>query len=229
VAENLILLHGALGSRAQMTGLRVLLSQDFTVYDFNFSGHGGEPGESPFSIDLFVGDTIAFMNAHQIQSASFFGYSMGGYVALKLAHDFPDRVHRVVTLGTKFQWDPGTAAKEVGMLNPEIVEQKVPAFATILAQRHQPGDWKVNMKKTADMMVDLGNGKAMTLQTLAEIPHPVMICVGTGDTMVTITESEFAAQHLKIGELNIIDGFKHPIEAIDQNVMARIITAFLER
>lgn len=226
---NLILLHGALGSRTQLAGLKQLLSLNFSVHDFNFSGHGGSPAEGPFSIDGFVSDTIAFMDEMKIPAASFFGYSMGGYVALKLAHDFPDRVERIVTLGTKFQWDPESAAKEVKMLNPEIIEQKVPAFAATLADRHQPGDWKINMKKTADMMIELGNGKAMTIPMFEKITQPVMICIGTEDNMVTITESEFTAQNLKIGELNIIDGFKHPIEAIDQKIMAGIITEFLQR
>ena len=47
------------------------------------------------------------------------GHSMGGYVALKLALKRPELVDRIITLGTKFNWTPEVAAKEVKMLNPD--------------------------------------------------------------------------------------------------------------
>ena len=54
---------------------------------------------------------------------------MGGYVALQLANKHPKYVQKIITLGTKFAWDKETAAKEVKMLNPEKIEEKIPAFA----------------------------------------------------------------------------------------------------
>ena len=43
---------------------------------------------------------------------------MGGYVALHLALHHPERVQRIVTLGTKFRWDPVTAEREAARLDP---------------------------------------------------------------------------------------------------------------
>jgi pimeloyl-ACP methyl ester carboxylesterase len=51
---------------------------------------------------------------------------MGGYVALKTAVLHPGRIEAIVTLGTKFHWDPENASNEVRMLNPEKIEEKVP-------------------------------------------------------------------------------------------------------
>ena len=99
---KLLLLHGALGSRQQFEPWKKILADSFEVFDFNFSGHGGYLIDGPFSIDQFVQDTMAIINENDLDSPNIFGYSMGGYVALKLAHDFPGSVNRIITLGPNF-------------------------------------------------------------------------------------------------------------------------------
>ena len=67
---------------------------------------------------------------------------MGGYVALGLAAEHPNRIKKVVTLGTKIDWSPEVAASMSRMFDPEKIQAKVPAFANLLAQAHAPADWK---------------------------------------------------------------------------------------
>jgi pimeloyl-ACP methyl ester carboxylesterase len=224
--DKLILLHGALGSQAQFDHLNKKLSVSFDVLDFNFAGHGGLPLPESFSIELFVHNTLSFMDERQIASANIFGYSMGGYVALQLAHAYPERVNRIVTLGTKFHWTPESAEKEVRMMNPDIIKNKIPAFAASLAERHHPENWKEIMTRTGKMMTLLGEGAALTQDHFTSIENDVLVCIGSQDHMVTIQESERTAHHLKNGRLKIIEGFKHPLEAIDQNVLADICTQY---
>ena len=225
--EKLILLHGALGSKEQLMPLREILSETFDVYSFNFSGHGGDTNVEPYSIDLFVQNTIDFMKVEDQEKAHFFGYSMGGYVALKLAHAYPERAQKIITLGTKFKWDPEAAAKEVRMMNPEIIAQKVPAFAATLDARHQPGDWASLMIRTGEMMTALGNGLAMTGEHFNAIAHEALICIGTDDHMVSIAESETTASQLPHGHLKVIEGFRHPLEAVDITTLASVISGFI--
>ena len=225
--ENLILLHGALGSKEQLYPLAEKLSDAYHVYSFNFSGHGGQLVEGPFTIETFVKNTIDFMDTHHILSSHLFGYSMGGYVALQLAQHFPGRAKKIITLGTKFRWDPESAAKEVRMMNPEVIAIKIPAFATTLAERHKPADWKSIMNLTAEMMTELGAGKAMTGHDFTTIENEVLVCIGSEDHMVTIAESEATANHLQNGSLYIVEGFKHPFEMIDLDKLASICTEFI--
>jgi pimeloyl-ACP methyl ester carboxylesterase len=49
-----------------------------------FQGHGSDTTNGDFSIERFANDTLDFLDQHQIDSVNIFGYSMGGYVALKL-------------------------------------------------------------------------------------------------------------------------------------------------
>ncbi|MFT5858565.1 MAG: pimeloyl-ACP methyl ester carboxylesterase [Flavobacteriaceae bacterium] len=77
---------------------------------------------------------------------------MGGYVALSLAHQNPKLVNKIVTLGTKFDWNPSSTAKEVKLLNPSVISEKIPQFATHLEKEHAPLDWNKVVENTAKMM-----------------------------------------------------------------------------
>ena len=224
--KNLVLLHGALGSRQQFGNLQDKLSPWFRTCVFDFSGHGGLPLPEAFSIPNFVENTLDVIRREGLEKPFVFGYSMGGYVALQAARDFPDAVGKVMTLGTKFQWNPESAAKEVRMMDPDIIEQKVPAFADVLRNRHAPQDWKKIMRLTGEMMTGLGNGMAMKEKDYLQIQIPVLVSIGASDHMVTLAESETVANLLPSGRLRVIDGFKHPMESIDVGVLSEIIRNF---
>ncbi|MFN4254614.1 MAG: alpha/beta fold hydrolase [Saprospiraceae bacterium] len=225
----LILLHGALGAADQMQALQTALAPDFQTFTFSFSGHGGLPlPDAPLSIGLFADDLLRFMDAENLPQADVFGYSMGGYVALEFARRHPARLRRIATLGTKFGWSPDIAAREAAMLNPEKWEAKVPQFAQMLAARHAPTDWKTLTQRTAEMMLALGNGAALTGAQLADIQQPVQIMVGELDNMVSREESEWAAGNLPGGSFECLPGVKHPFEQVDVGMLAERMRVFFE-
>lgn len=225
--QNLLLLHGALGSEAQLQPLKELLATDFNVYTLNFEGHGGRASDREFDMEYFAENIVEKLQALEMSKTHIFGYSMGGYVALTLAKKHPELVDTIVTLGTKFNWSLEAAQQEVKMLNPEKIEEKVPAFAKRLHDLHQPNDWKKVMHKTADMMIALANGKKLNDTDLQQIQHKTLIGIGSLDNMVTIAESENAAKQLPNGTLQIIEEVKHPIEKVDIMVLASVIRDFI--
>lgn len=224
---NLLLLHGALGAKQQLKPLAEKLKAAFTVYDMNFSGHGGAPFHNAFSIDQFAVELEQFIESKKLQGIHIFGYSMGGYVALSLASRSPQLIDKIFTLGAKFNWTPATAEKEVKMLNPEKIEEKVPAFAKALADRHAPYEWKEVLYKTKDMMLELGDKPVLTPAALSKISNQVVIGIGDQDNMVSIDESETVANQLANGEIKVFEGFKHPIEQVDHSLLSEeIINCF---
>ena len=223
----LLLLHGALGAQEQLFPLRELLQPDYTVHTLNFSGHGGRPFGSQFGTMAFVNEVLAYLDEHDLSQVDIFGYSMGGYVALCLARLYPDRVRRIFTLATKFDWTAETAKREVTMLDPAVIEQKVPHFAQTLQKRHAPNDWKELLACTAEMMLDLGDRNLLPPAILATIPHPVIIARGKDDRMVTYEESLHTAQALPAGRLLPIPDTPHPIEKVDMDTLAEFLRVFL--
>lgn len=226
--KHLILLHGALGSKEQLASLQGLLAQQFQVHTLNFSGHGGlSIPERGLGFEAFQDDILHYMDANNIAQASFFGYSMGGYAALYLAKHHPGRVERIFTLGTKFDWSPKVAAKEVGMMNAEKIAAKVPAFAEHLQRTHHPTDWKAILAATASMMLALGDRPALLNRDLTEISHPTTISVGDRDHMAGLPGSIWAYQSLPNAHLWVLPNTPHPFDKVDEALLAQAIQAFL--
>jgi len=221
--KSLLLLHGALGTASQFEGLKDHLEEDFVLHTFNFEGHGGIATSSEYSIKLFAKNALDFIQSNNIEQTHVFGYSMGGYVGLYLARFFPDVVKRVATLGTKFSWTAEIAAKEVKMLSPDAIEQKVPMFAKKLSRDHAPLNWKNVLEGTAKMMLDLGAGNGLSQNDFTKIEHQVLLGLGAEDKMVTLEETNQVANWLPNANLQILEGVPHPLEKADPKVVAQFI------
>lgn len=219
-----LILHGALGSASQLEPVKTsLTSNGVNVYSIDFSGHGGKAFETRFGIEQFAEDVLHELDNLKITTVNIFGYSMGGYVGLWLAKYHPHRVGKIVTLGTKFDWSIESASQEIKKLNPEKILEKVPTFARILEQRHAPNDWKELMKKTADMMMELGRSPLLTREVLQSITHPTLICLGDQDDMADRNYSEAVADILPNGRFLTLDSTPHPIEKVSLEKLTKIL------
>jgi pimeloyl-ACP methyl ester carboxylesterase len=132
---SLLLLHGALGSQKQFDPIIPLLEDQFDVHRFDFEGHGENVSDTAYSMKLFSQNVVEYLDKHSIEKTNVFGYSMGGYVALKTALAEPDRIGKIATLGTKFNWSLEAAQREVRMLNPDKIEEKGPPFCSKAGSR----------------------------------------------------------------------------------------------
>lgn len=220
-----LLLHGAIGSKDQFTSLKKELEiLGHEIYSFNFTGHGDSPlPETPFSIDNFKKELVQFVQLHALENCIVFGYSMGGYIALYTAIEYPSLVRKIVTLGTKLDWSPEIAAHEIKNLNPQKIKEKVPAFAEKLEKTHG-STWTQLLDKTADFMVQLGKETPLNNETLTQISTPVVLGLADHDTMVTLDETCNAFKQLPNASMFMIPNAKHPIETVDCKLLARIIS-----
>ncbi len=225
MTKPILLLHGALGSKTQLDLLKTNLEQNGNkVYSLNFPGHSGEPfSKDGFGIEGFARCIIQFLDDKKIEVIDIFGYSMGGYVAFFLAHQYPLRASRIITLGTKFDWTPASANKEINKMDPEKIQAKVPAFARILEHRHKPNDWKELMKKTSDMMYNLGKKPLLTEELIASIKIKSKILLGDQDDMADRNYSEKVAHWLPGGEFYLLKNTPHPIEKVDLQMILDFI------
>lgn len=226
--KSLLLLHGALGSSQQLAALKDELSPYFDIHVPDFPGHGGTPFGSEFTIPAFADHVQQYCCHHHLSPVSVFGYSMGGYVALSLARRQPQLVARIATLATKFHWDEATAAKEVKMLQPEVIEQKVPQFAHTLQQRHAPNNWKEVLHQTAALMTGLGAQKALTPGDFAALTTPTLLMLGDRDKMVTLEETVAVSKQLPAAQLAVLPNTPHPLESVPTETLAFLLRQFLQ-
>ena len=225
----LVLLHGALGSAAQLQPLVKAMPSGRTVQPFEFAGHGHTPlSPGGFSITAFGKAVIDTLDGYGWPVVDLWGYSMGGYVALYLADAYPDRVRRVMTLATKLAWTPEGAAQEVKQLNPDTIQAKVPRFAKALAERHPALGWTAVLQHTRELLLGLGDAPVVTPDLLARLQQPIRLGLGDRDRMVSLNETLDAYRHLPQGQLEVYPGTPHPLERVAVRRLTQAMMAFFD-
>lgn len=214
---NLILLHGALGTETQMIKIEERFKSHYTVHSFTFLGHGTSELEGGFSIQLLVDQLRDYILENDLNNVSIFGYSMGGYVALKYAMTQKSKLDHIFTFGTKFNWTQEGAEKEVKKLNPELIEEKVPHFASWLKSQHGENHWRTVLFNTAEMMRSLGTTNDLMYDDLSEIQCLVTINLGDQDQMADKESSELIAERLPKGKFNYLMGVGHELNTIQDD------------
>jgi pimeloyl-ACP methyl ester carboxylesterase len=225
--RNLILLHGALGHSSNFEPYEQYLSEYFHVHKILFHGHGGTsiPAEGIRMSD-YVEQLHRYCEEHSLQEVDIFGYSMGGYVALAYALQYPSRVSSILTLATKLNWTEEGAIKESKMLNPDMIAEKVPKYAAQMATLHGEEHWKALLPAIAGMMVDLGKQPLLTIENYANINTRVQLMLGDKDVMVTLDETLQASKTIPEALLAVLPNTKHPIEQVRSELLMSLMKDF---
>lgn len=100
----MILLHGWLGSWGLWQDTMTFLGDSYRTYALDFWGFGesGKKRDS-YSINDFVSLVDEFMEILGIAEAPIVGHSMGGTVSLSVAMQYPQRVKKVVVIGSPIE------------------------------------------------------------------------------------------------------------------------------
>jgi pimeloyl-ACP methyl ester carboxylesterase len=225
---TLLILHGALGSKDQFIGLENQLGEELLVERLNFRSHGGRfMSEAPFRIEAFAEDVLMWLEKNKQDRIDILGYSMGGYVALYLARHFPDKVGKICTLATKWDWNAESVDRELKFLNPELIQEKVPRYAETLKERHAPEDWEAIVRRTAEMMTHMADQPPLKEEDFAKIPHEVLIALGDQDSTASLAPSIRTFQALAKGQLLVLPDTPHPIERVHIPSFAQQVLHFL--
>lgn len=96
-----LLLHGWLNSWAVWRKTVEVLGTEFRVYAVDFLGFGdsGDQAEE-FSVNNFTLLVDRFMDRLAIPKAAIVGHSMGGTVALSAAMRYPEKIAKVIVIGS---------------------------------------------------------------------------------------------------------------------------------
>ncbi|MGZ9166802.1 MAG: alpha/beta fold hydrolase, partial [Anaerolineales bacterium] len=99
--KPVILLHGWLGSWGLWQETMSFLGRYYRTYALDFWGFGesGKKRET-YAVQDFVSLVDQFMEQLGIANAPLVGHSMGGTVSLAVAIKYPQRVNKVVVVGS---------------------------------------------------------------------------------------------------------------------------------
>jgi esterase/lipase len=225
--QNIILLHGALGSLKDFELLKKILERhDINVHSISFSGHGDSQFENGFGIEQFSKELSAYIAKEKLERPSVFGFSMGGYVALYLAGKFPGILDRIITLGTKFDWNDEVIAKQKKFLDPALIE-KNPTLLKHLNTTHGAKMGRL-LECTSQMLHDIADQDLLNPGFLSTIQNNVLIGIADRDQMVTINETIGVFKSLPNANMYMLPKSKHPIESANFELLKNIIVDFIQ-
>ncbi len=96
-----VLVHGLGSSAASWRSNIGPLSERFHVYAVELPGHGlSTPYNGKYSLSYGAQFIGGFLDALNLKAAGIIGSSLGGMLALKTALDFPEKVKRLVLIGS---------------------------------------------------------------------------------------------------------------------------------
>lgn len=98
---QIILLHGYTDSSFSYSRVLPSLNKKYHVYALDLRGHGdSERPASGYKLTDFAADVRAFMDQKGMKRATIVGHSMGSFIAQRLATLAPERVERLVLIGS---------------------------------------------------------------------------------------------------------------------------------
>jgi len=191
-----LLIHG-LGGRAEdwTAFLPALAAQGYHVYAPDLLGYGisAQPVDATFSIPEEEDMIAKFMQSRGIAQADVVGWSMGGWITLKLAMDHPQSVRRVVLIDSAgIYFHPGMPL-EIFAPNTEDEmselfhylepgDRTLPYFVRRDALRHlKARAWVVN-RSVSSML----RGQDLLDFRLGDLRQPVLIEWGTNDRLIPV-------------------------------------------
>lgn len=96
-----ILLHGYSDSSFSYSRVMPLMDEKYRVFALDQRGHGeSDRPASGYKFADFASDVVAFMNAKDLKKAVIVGHSMGSFIAQHLAVNVPERVEKIVLIGS---------------------------------------------------------------------------------------------------------------------------------
>ena len=97
----LVLLQGFMSARGVWNWQVEAFSTEFRVITMDNRDAGENlPETEPYAMVDLAGDVVALLDALGIERASILGHSMGGYVALQFATNYPERLNKLVLVAT---------------------------------------------------------------------------------------------------------------------------------
>jgi len=201
---------------------------DFDVILFNNAGVGSSGGETPGTVSEMTRDALAFCDALGLKEFNVVGFSLGGMIAQQLALDQPNRVKRILLLGTGPRGGEGMTFTELSaderadpdqfllgaFFSPTGASQAAGrAYLKRLAARTRDRDRPVSTRTAEAQLHAIREWGAVPpsdrYATLQKIKHPTLVVHGIKDIVVQPINAFTLAEHLPNAQLIMYPDSSH--------------------
>ncbi len=243
--ETIVFSHGLLWSSRMFAAQADHLKGRYRIIAYDHRGQGrSEVTPGGYDMDTLTADALALMDGLGIERCHFAGLSMGGFVALRLAARYPERLQSLILMETTAQAEPAENVPRYLMLNTVVKlfgtwAVKRPVMKIMFGQAflqdperaalRKKWAWELTNNKRSITRAVQGviNRKPVPPEELAKIQCPTLIIVGDQDVATVPAKSEYLNQHIPNSKLVYIPNAGHTSSVEEPDEVNAAIEAFL--
>ncbi len=243
-----MLLHGSGPGVTAYANWRLLLPRLTERYrvvapDIVGFGYTARPRDFDYSLDNWVSFAVNLLDALDIERAHLVGNSFGGALSLALAVRHPDRVGKLVLMGSaglEFELTPGLEAVWGYQPSPGAMRALMKLFAfdhglvsdVIVESRYQasirPGYQECYERLFPAPRQRHIERLASSEDALRHLPHRTLVIHGREDLIVPVTCAERLYKLIPRADLHVFSGCGHWTQVEKSAAFAELVQQFLE-
>lgn len=245
----LVLLHGSgpgVSARSNWSHLYDRFGDGVRLLAPDIAGFGASaaPSGTDYNIKLWVAQLVGFLDALDIPRATLVGNSFGGGLALATALRHPDRIDRMVLMGTPagefvqteglrsgWFYEPSLENMEAilrlfphdqSLVTPEMVETRYQSSAKSGAQEA----FRKLIPRPSDEGETLVRG--VPEAALRTIPHPVLVLHGREDRVIPLEVGMRLAREIPGADLHVFSHCGHWVQVERADEFVQLVSAFVD-
>ncbi len=235
-----LVLGPSLGTTGAMWQPQVpVLSAHFTVVRYDLRGHGRSPGPpGPYGLSDLGGDVIALLDSLGAPRVHLGGASLGSMVALWVAENHPERVDRLVLMGTAARAGTPAAWRERA---ETVTARGLSAIAETVVGRWLPAPFAAAHPEVQTSLLDAVLGtpvegyvaccgalEAMDLEPgLGNVTAPTLVIIGSEDQSTPPELGRRVAAGIPGARVAEVDGAAHLANLSHPDEVTRLLLDFL--
>lgn len=156
-------------------------------------------------------DLAAFVDGLGLETFHVAGFSMGAMTALMFGARQPERLRTLTVVGITTEREPRASVGR-RLMDPERADREDPAWAALLARRHDagqgPGAWR---KLLPAIAADIVAQPLLTPGDLRRIDAPALVVCGDRDPFVPVEHASGLRRQLPDGRLLVVPDCGHEV------------------
>jgi len=248
---SLVLLHGWGGDSSTFSGLIERLSQHRHIITIDLPGFGGSEAWADFtSSDECRFQLLDAISQQLPERFNLLGWSLGGMLAVQMAHQLPNRVAHLITLASNAvftesgEWPAAMPHHRYEEFCAYFDSAALPCLTQFCALQAQGDKDQRNLLKALrqrlpkEMTADAQANWAAVLrllgaldnrETLRHLELPVMHLLGAQDQLVPEAAATMLTQLNPTHHIEVLPGTAHPIHLAAEVEVCAYIEQFLDK
>lgn len=205
-------------------------------------GYTERPEGARYGRELWLQHLVGFMDAMDLSKVDVIGNSFGGALALWLASTYPERVGKIVLMGSvgvPFELTPGLDAVWGYQPSRQNMHDLLRTFAfdhsllsDTLAESRYQASIRPGYQETFSQMFPAPRQRgidalAVPDEKLSALQHPALVVHGREDRVIPTSTSERLFRRLPHAELHMFPGCGHWVQIEKAERFNQLVTNFL--